>query len=554
MSSLMTLRHKATVIMVLFLGPVFLAQESYKESFDVGKDVLVEVNTSHTNVIFETWAKNKVEVEAYVDDKSLSASEKKKIMDGWDLDVLGNSKKVVVTSNEGSLWGGIESMGNLKSLERLNNMPSMNLEMLKGLEGLEALKGLGDINWNFTVPETPELEQFPVWPFSDERPNFKEGSEYNYYYDGNKRSHTFDRGEYEKNKQKYVDKLNNKYNSNVSVRQVDSWLEEVDKWSANIEETMEEWGENFGREFEQKFGPEFEKKMEKWGEEFGKSMEKWGEEFGEQFGKEMEKWGEEFGKDMEKWAEQFEKNADKWAEEMERKGHNYSKQVQTDEHGNKSVIIQGGGKGGLFSGEPVKAKKTIIIRMPKGTRTDINVRHGEVKMADAQNIKASLKYSKLTANSIDGGETLINVAYAPVYVNNWKNGLLDVKYVDDCKLNKVDRINLQANSSNVNILTVSKEAFLSGSFGNLFINEIANDFETVDITLENTDANVNMPSSNFNFYYNGKKSRFIMPASLKITTNNKSDSRSLVKGYHGSNGSNRSVTINASYSNIEFNN
>ena len=34
-----------------------------------------------------------------------------------------------------------------------------------------------------------------------------------------------------------------------------------------------------------------------------------------------------------------------------------------------------------------KAKKKIIIRMPKGTKTDINVRHGEVKMADVYNIK-----------------------------------------------------------------------------------------------------------------------------------------------------------------------
>lgn len=554
MNSLMTLRHKATVIMVLFLGPVLLAQESYKESFDVGKDVLVEVNTSHTNVIFETWAKNKVEVEAYVDDKSLSKDERQKVMDNWDLDVLGNSKKIVVRSNEGSLWGGIESMGNLKSLHRLKDMPTLKLEALEGLKGLEALKELGNMNFNIEVPETPELEQFPIWPFSGERPNFKEGNSYNYYHQSNKRSHTFDRGEYMQNKQKYVDKLNKKYDSSVSVRETDQWLEDVDQWAENVEETMEEWGENFGRQFEQKFGPEFEKKMEKWGEEFGKSMEKWGEEFGEQFGKEMEKWGEEFGRDMEKWAEQFEKDAEKWSEEMERQGYNYNKQVQTDPFGNKSVIIQGGGKGSLFDDGAVKAKKTIIIRLPKGTKTDINVRHGEVKMADASNIKATLNYAKLTANSIDGGETLINAAYAPVHINNWRNGLLEVKYVNDCKLNRVDRINLQANSSNVNILTVSKEAFLSGSFGNLFINEIANDFETVDITLENTDANLNLPSSNFNFYYNGKKSRFMIPSSLKITTNNKSDSRSLVKGYYGSNNSNRSVTINASYSNIEFNN
>ncbi|MEL6812262.1 MAG: DUF4097 family beta strand repeat-containing protein [Bacteroidota bacterium] len=346
-----------------------------------------------------------------------------------------------------------------------------------------------------------------------------------------------------RNKQKYVDKLNNKYDTNVSVRQVDSWLDEVDAWSDKVEEEMEKWGEEFGKDMEQwgeEFGEKFGAEMEKWGEEFGKDMEKWGEEFGEKFGKEMEQWGEEFGKDMEKWAEQFEKDAEKWAE-------------QYDDNGNRTLILRDNDKG-LFDEAVIKAKKTIIIRMPKGTRTDINVRHGEVKMADARDIKANLNYATLTANSIDGGKTLINAAYAPVYVNYWGNGMLDLKYVDDCKLNTVAKINLEANSSNVNINSLSKEAFLSGSFGSLFINNITNDFRSVDIVLENTDATVSMPKAAFDFYFNGKKSRFKSPAALELTTKNKSDSRSLLKGFYKSDNSGRSVTINASYSNVNFNN
>ena len=286
------------------------------------------------------------------------------------------------------------------------------------------------------------------------------------------------------------------------------------------------------------FGPEFEIKMEKWGEEFGKDMEKWGEEFGEKFDKEMEKWGEEFGKDMEKWAEQFEKDAEKWSE-------------QYDENGNKSIFIQSD-KHGIIKKGAVKAKKTIIIRLPKGSKTDINVRHGEVKMADAWNMKATLNYAKLTANSIGGGETLINAAYAPVYVNNWDNGMLDLKYVEDCKLNQVDRINLQANSSNVIINSFHDEAFLSGSFGNLSIFNITDEFKTLDIVLENTDVTLSMPDDAFSFYYNGKKSRFTPPSAIEITTQNKNDSGSLLKGFFKSKDSNRSMTINASYSNVNF--
>ncbi|MBT8255412.1 MAG: hypothetical protein KJO23_02635, partial [Bacteroidia bacterium] len=107
----MKFRLKVTTLALLVGTFMVSAQSTYKESFNVGEDVLVSVNTSHTNVVFETWNKDKVEVEAYIDDKSLSEAEKKKIFDNWDLDVLGNSKKVIISSNEGSLWGGIESMG-----------------------------------------------------------------------------------------------------------------------------------------------------------------------------------------------------------------------------------------------------------------------------------------------------------------------------------------------------------------------------------------------------------------------------------------------------------
>jgi len=558
MNNLVTVQYRFAVVLLLLCSLSMNAQNSYKESFNVGEDVQVSVNTTHTNVVFETWNKNKVEVEVFIDDDHLSAKEKKEIFDNWNFEVLGNSKKVIITSNEGSLWSGIESFGSLKALERLNLGNLKSLESLKGLEALNALKnmplleGLGAMNWDFVVPEVPELGKFPIWPFNNQRPNFKNGDDYSYFSDKNKKAYTFDRGAYERNKQAYVSKLNKKYNANVSVRKVDNWLEDVDSWSENIEEVMEKWGENFGEHFEQKFGPKFEEKMEKWGEEFGESMEQWGEEFGEKFGKEMEQWGEEFGKDMEKWAEQFGKDAEKWAEQFEGNGQNYYKKVSTDKNGNKSIIIETDGHG-LFDKAKSKAKKTIIIRMPKGTKTDINVRHGEVKMADAVNIKAVLNYSTLTANSIDGGNTLINASYAPVLVNNWKNGELLLQYVDDCRLNNVQKISLESNSSNVNINSLSNEAFLSGSFGSLYINKITDSFKNLDIVLENTDATLSMPNTAFTFYYNGKKSRFKSPAAIEITSKNVNSSHSLLRGFHKAKNSNKSVTINASYSNVSFN-
>ncbi|MBX2828017.1 MAG: hypothetical protein KTR22_07630 [Flavobacteriaceae bacterium] len=546
MNNLKKISHRLTAVFMLLGIVVLNAQSRSVERFSVGDDVLVSVNATHTNIVFETWDKDIVEVEAFVDDESLSKEEKQIVFDKWKLEVLGNSKKVVINSNEGSLWGGIESMGSLKALDRMKSLESLNkLESLKEINLTPFFDMFQDMDFNITVPDIPDHGDFPNWPFTERRPSIKSKEGYINYTFGDGDYNTFDHDKYERNKQKYVDKLNQKYGTSVSVREVDAWLIEVDAWKDEFEEVMEKWGEEFGESIELNFGDDFEENMEKWGEEFGKKMEIWGEEFG----KDMEKWGEEFGKDMEKWGEAFGKDMEKWAEQFD----DYDTQVITSPNGDKQIILKGSNNGKLFE-ESLEAKKTIIIRMPKNTRTDINVRHGEVKMADAYNLKADLDYSMLTANSIDGGETLINASYAPVYINNWKEGVLDLQFVDDCKLNIVNTISLQANSSNVNVNAIESEAFLSGSFGNLFIKEIDPGFSNIDIVLENTDAYLDLPNSSFSFLYSGKKSRLETPSELEVVSHNKNSTHTMIKGYKGSKGSSRSVTINASYSNVNFSN
>jgi hypothetical protein len=550
-----TLQRKLLIAVALvFSGTALLAQVQETERFDVNNDVVVEVNTSYTNVIFETWNKNVVEVTASVEGEDLTREEKREILDNWDYEALGSSKKVKVTSHAGSGWMGLEGMHGWESLK--------GLEGLKALEELEMLKDMPSFvmpdfdfnfneNFNFDV-DVPELDEFPQWPFSKDKPNFKDGDAYNHYSIQHGKGITFDRSEYRKDKKAYVDKLNKKYNSKASVRDVDNWLDEVDSWSANVENVMEEWGENFGKQFSEKFGKDFEQKMEKWGEEFGekfgKDMEKWGENFGkqmEEFGKRFE---EQHGKDMEKWGEEFGKQMEEWAKQFEEDGGNWSKQIMTDPHGNKTIIIQGDKKGEY---KKVKATKTLRIKMPKGAKTEINVRHGEIKMADAYNVRATLNYSPFTANSIDGGNTLINAAYAPLTVNNWNDGALYVKYIDDCQLNKVNRIELDSNSSNVTINMVNKEAFLSGSFGDVKIKDVSDDFQTIRLDLDNTDAFIVMPNSAFSFNFTGNRSTLLYPKSMEMNQR-KQNGRVLVNGFNRSNSSNRSFTVNASYSNIKL--
>ncbi len=89
-----SIMYKMSIALVLLLTTSLLnGQNKYVESFNASKDMVVEVNTSYTNIIFKTWNKNKVEVEAFIDDDSLSEAEKQEYFDAWKFNVLGNSKK-----------------------------------------------------------------------------------------------------------------------------------------------------------------------------------------------------------------------------------------------------------------------------------------------------------------------------------------------------------------------------------------------------------------------------------------------------------------------------
>ena len=534
MSNLLIWKRNITVVVLLLCTVSLVAQSKYKETFKVNDDVIVEVNTSYTNVIFETWNKNVVEVEAFVDDENLSKEEKEEIFKDWDLDVLGNSKKVVIKSKSGSLWGDALTLNKLDHVIKLEKLEELSdLAELKKLESLKKLEQLDleKIDLAIKIPEIPDFKECPKWPFGDGEHVVISGIGNKAYFFGGEMN-GFDMDTYKQDKKKYVEKLNKKYDTKVTVAEVDKWLQETEAWREEFSDVMKNWGEKFGKEFEDKFGPEFEVKMEKWGKEYEKKMQEWSEKFNE----EMETKTQKIILDVEKLTDKYEDAEEKRYRVMTIPSDS-EEIIMKIEEGHKSIHA--------------KAKKTIIIKMPKGTKTDINVRHGEVKMADAYNIKANLNYSSLSANSIDGGKTLINVSYAPVEINNWNQGELFVNYVDNCRINTATHIELKSNSSDVSFNTISKTAKLSGSYGNLIINTISDDFMNIDISLENADAKIKLPKTDFLFDFVGKKTPVSYPSAVNFT-HNKKEGKVYVSGFNKDRSSNKKIMIDAVYSNVKL--
>src|SRR5690606_15720967 len=96
---------------------------------------------------------------------------------------------------------------------------------------------------------------------------------------------------------------------------------------------------------------------------------------------------------------------------------------------------------------------------------------------------------------IDGEDSVIEASYSPVKVENWNYGELKVNYVKEVDLNNVKSMKLISRSSDVVIGTISEDAIINNSFGNLNIKNIQEGFKRLEIILDNSDATMVLPQS-----------------------------------------------------------
>ena len=481
------------LIAVLFLT-VFSMQAQQRlnkavQSVKVNKEVTVELNTSHSNIEVDTWNKDYVEVEAYIESRKLTKEELKTYLKKWKVELNGSGNRVTINSKGSSgLWDS-EMNSELFENESLEALSNINLDLdlnlkplLEGLKSLESLKDLPEALKALRIPESPDG---------------------NYNLD-------FDFDKYQKEGEKYLDVWSKKYKKEYGAE----YEQEMREWAKSIkqsdidklEKDLGVWGEQFGKElekaFEDGFGKDFEDKMEKWGEEFGKKFEK-------EFAPAIEKWGEEFGKAFE--AKMEDAFGDKTSS---------NKKVIKD----KDLI------------------KTIKIKMPKKAKLKLNVRHGELKMASIlQNVKADISHGSLLAQTIDGSSTSINVAYSSVFIKEWKSGELNLKYVEDAMIQHVDQLMLNSVSSTIGLDYIKGNTIIDGSFGELTIHNILPTFNNLNIVLENSDAMLKLPKNvDYKLFFKGNRSQF----------NNKTVSNKKIDNFPNSTSSNNTIVINAKYSNV----
>ena len=495
MNTIKSIRLFSLSSLMLLMAIVGLAQEKINkvsQTIKVDSDVTIDLNTNYVQIEIDTWNRNSVEVEAFVESETLSKEELKEVMENWDVDIDGSTNSVTITSK-----------GNLGSWDmRGLHFDEESMRALRELElGLSDLPDIAEIPDLPRMPAMPELPkrmmEMPEMPEMPELPELPEGV----------KNVNFDYEEYEKEGEAYL----NKWSAEYEQKYGKEYKEKMKAWAKKFaqsdwkdyEKRMEAWGEAFGAQFDEKYA----KEMEEWGQKFG---ETWGKEYA----KRMEAWGERYGKQMEERSKRLEERAKVMEERMrerdklmeERQKGLAERQADMARMRAERAKLRGSGNQDVI--------KTIRIKMPKDGKLKMNVRHGELKLSSVINdMRADISYATLIADHIDGSKTSINVSYSPVVISNWQQGELRLNYVEKAKIDDAHNLVLSSNSSNIGIGNIHSNAIIEGTFGDLTINTISSGFKNVNIILENSDALINLPDTNYQFQYKGTKSRFSHPKS-----------------------------------------
>lgn len=499
------------ILMLVFFTIAFCSYaqkqtKTYTESFEVSKDAVLDINTSYSDLEFETWNQDKVTVTATFELEGATEQEAKEYYDSTPIEILGNSKKVSITSKS----------------QRMGLFPGRDFNFDFGdfdiaISDVSSL--IGDMSEMGTLTEMPEMSEMGPLPEMLEMPPLPMTSAFR-----------FDYSAYKKDGEAY----------------------------------MKKWQKNFERSFDKKH----QKRLKEWGERMEKRSEKLKQHFEERSEK-MEAYEIRRSELLEKRSEALQEKREGYAErrsellERREKLHQNRSALldsllvkkdsmhrlfyRTDSITSAPTIFYSSSKG---EKKRYKVKKTIKVKIPKGMRIQMNVRHGEVKLAEnTKNLNATLSYASLWASSIDGNETKVSASYTPVSVQRWNRGQLHANYSRNVALAEVMDLQLSATSSDVTIDELLGKAFIKSDFGPLIINSLGSTFEELDISLKNSEFSLALSNIPASIYVKGTGSELSAPKTLLFTTT-KNGNTSIYKGNYLNGRGKSSIEITSDYSDV----
>ena len=153
-------------------------------------------------------------------------------------------------------------------------------------------------------------------------------------------------------------------------------------------------------------------------------------------------------------------------------------------------------------------KRVIEIKVPKSAKFEMNLRHSKMEVSSLHNVDANLSYSGLQLDTATGQNSKIVMSYSTLSINSAESLNLDINYSKEVDLKKVDQLNVTSKMSELKIGSIQNQAIIKGTYGNLHIDRIDDDFSLIDIYLEKSSADLKLPSDkNFRFYAKSSNSK-----------------------------------------------
>jgi len=499
------------IIMLCLLSSFSFAQEKItktSQSIKVAKDAIIELNTNNVQIEIDTWSRDIVEIEAYIESSSLSQEELNEAVQGWDLEINGSNDNISIQSGRSHglrFFGERDFSKELKELE-------LDLADMPELPGL-----------HFKVPDFPDIPELPEFP---ELPELPKGI----------KSIQFDYEKYQEEGQKYLKEWSKRYEKKGGKelqKRMEAWAKEFAE--SGYQEKMAKWGE--------KFGEQYAEKIAAWGETYNK-------EFGNEWAKGLEAWGEQFAEHMEKQklkTKHREKTLRNRAEMLKEREQQIKKRASALEKRQEATEQRFLLKGKRSDLDKSKIKRVIKIKIPKKAQLKTNIRHGELKIVSAiNNIEAKLSYSFLIADRINGTNTSINASYSPLVIDHWQGGNLDLKFVNRAQIKVANDIIVNSKSSNIYIGELKNSAIIDGSFDEFTIAKLSDAFSNLNLVIEHSDVLIDLPkAADYAIYFKGNRSKL----------NNQSVTHKTIKSNESQNEktNTQNIIVNAKYSNVIIN-
>lgn len=183
--------------------------KTYKETFNIGEDAVLSIDTSHADIEFETWDKNQVEIEAVVTLVDATDEESTAFFEKELVSIMGNSREIEVKT--------ADKTGFSFAFGDFNDNVNFDFEPL-----------FLDIE----IPELPEIAVFPEMPALPPMPPIQ--------------FNAFDYSKYKEEGEKYLKEWAESFEESFG----EDYQKDMEEWGERMEVRAKEWEERNAEQLE----------------------------------------------------------------------------------------------------------------------------------------------------------------------------------------------------------------------------------------------------------------------------------------------------------------